>query len=122
VQVFNDWLAVPAYSQHLEEAVAFLQFLGSAENLNAYNAQFGSFPPRKDAWFGFVEDPIMQKLGQLMDQYGMGFADVRETAQFRDILVAEMDAYFADLQDLDTTMENIQTQYTEVLQDAGRIP
>lgn len=119
VQVFNDWLAIPAYSQNVEEATAFLQFLGSAENLNRYNADFGSFPPRKDAWTGFVEDPIMQQMGTLMDEYGKGFADVRETAQFRDMLVAEIDAYFADLQDLDTTMENIQGGYTQILEDAG---
>jgi hypothetical protein len=58
----------------------------------------------------------------LMDEYGMGFADVRETAQFRDILVAEIDAYFADLQDIDTALQNIQDNYTQVLQEAGRIP
>ncbi|MFO7537290.1 MAG: extracellular solute-binding protein [Chloroflexota bacterium] len=121
VQVFNDWLAIPAYSPHVTEATTFLQFLGSAENMNAYNAQFGSFPPRRDAWFGFVEDPIMQEMGALMDEYGQGFADVRETAQFRDILVAEIDAYFSDLQDVDTTLANIQQDYTAVLQNAGRI-
>jgi ABC-type glycerol-3-phosphate transport system substrate-binding protein len=122
VQVFNDWLAIPAYSQQIPEAVAFLQFLGSAENLNAYNEAFGSFPPRRDAWFGFVEDPVMQTMGNLMNEYGVGFADVRETAQFRDILVAEIDAYFADLQDVDTALQNIQDNYTQALEDAGRIP
>lgn len=121
VQVFNDWLAVPAYSENLDEAVAFLQFLGSAENLNTYNGQFGSFPPRRDAWFGYVEDPVMQEMGAMMDEYGVGFADIRETAQFRDILVAEIDAYFADLQDVDTALANIQTNYTDVLDAAGRI-
>lgn len=121
VQVFNDWLAVPSYTQHLDEAVAFLQFLGSAENLNRYNSDFGSFPPRRDAWFGYVEDPIMQQMGQLMDEYGVGFADIRETAQLRDILVAEIDAYFADLQDIDAALENIQNNYTDALRDAGRL-
>jgi hypothetical protein len=47
---------------------------------------------------------------------------VRETAQFRDILVAEIDAYFADLQDIDTALQNIQDNYAQVLADAGRIP
>lgn len=122
VQVFNDWLAVPAYSEHVDEAVAFLKFLGSAENLNAYNADFGSFPPREDGWFGFVaEDAVMQAMGELMADYGIGFADIRETAQFRDILMAEMPLYLDDAQDLDMTLNNIQTQYTEVLEEAGRI-
>ena len=120
-QVFNDWLAIPAYSENLDTAVAFLQFLGSADNLNAYNEQFGSFPPRQDAWFGYVDDPIMQEMGQIMSDYGVGFADIRETAQLRDILVAEIDAYFSGLQDVDTALDNINTQYEDVLRDAGRI-
>jgi multiple sugar transport system substrate-binding protein len=121
VQVFNDWLAIPEYSQNKEAAVAFLQFLGSAENLNAYNEQFGSFPPRQDAWTGYVDNPVMQQMAEYMNEYGVGFADVRETAQLRDILVAEIDAYFADLQDVDTTLENIQTNYENVLREAGRL-
>jgi multiple sugar transport system substrate-binding protein len=123
VQVFNDWLAIPAYSKHIPEAVEFLKFLGSAENLNTYNSHFGSFPPRKDAWFGYVEkDTVMKKMGELMSQYGVGFADIRETAQFRDVLMAEMPLYFTDAQDLDTTLKNIQEKYTQILRDAGRLP
>lgn len=123
VQVFNDWLAIPAYSKHIPEAVEFLKFLGSAENLNTYNSHFGSFPPRKDAWFGYVEkDIVMKKMGELMGQYGVGFADIRETAQFRDVLMAEMPLYFSDAQDLDTTLKNIQEKYTQILRDAGRLP
>jgi multiple sugar transport system substrate-binding protein len=121
-QVFNDWLAVANYSKHVAEAAEFLKFLGSADNLFRYNQDFGSFPPRKDAWKGYVTDSeLMQTLGSLMDQYGVGFADVRETARFREILQKEMSAYFTDLQDLDTTLANIQQQYTQVLRDAGRI-
>ncbi len=123
VQVFNDWLAIPAYSKHIPEAVEFLKFLGSAQNLNTYNSHFGSFPPRKDAWFGYVEqDAVMKKMGELMGQYGVGFADIRETAQFRDVLMAEMPLYFSDAQSLDTTLQNIQEKYTQILRDAGRLP
>ena len=56
-----------------------------------------------------------------MSKYGVGFADIRQTAQFREILQREMPAYFTDLQDLDTTLTNIQTEYAQVLQDAGLI-
>jgi len=123
VTVFNDWLGVPSYSKHVKEAAEFLKFLGSAENLNSYNAAFGSFPPRKDAWTGFVEqDPVMQKMGALMADYGFPFADVRASAQLRDILHAEVTLYLRDEQDLDTTVENIQTRYTDALREAGRIP
>jgi len=122
VQVFNDWLAIPAYSKHIAEAADFLKYLGSADNQNRYNSDFGSFPPRKDAWTGYVaNDKIMQKLGDLMIKYGMGFADIRESAKLREILQKEMPAYFTDTQDLDTTLKNIQDQYTQVLKDAKRI-
>ena len=122
VQVFNDWLAVPAYSKNIELAADFLKLLGTAENLNHYNADFGSFPPRQDAWTGYVaDDPVMVQLSGLMNQYGIGFADIRETAQFREILIREMPAFFTDTQDIDTTLQNIQTDYTQVLQDAGII-
>jgi hypothetical protein len=33
-----------------------------------------------------------------------------------------MSAYFTDQQDLDTTLKNIQEQYTQVLREAGRLP
>jgi len=121
VQVFNDWLAVPSYSKHIDTAAEFLKFLGSAENQNKYNADFGSFPPRKDAWTGYVADPVMQKMGGLMDKYGVGFADIRESAKLREVLQKEMPAYFTDQQNLDTTISNIQKQYTQVLTDAKRI-
>jgi ABC-type glycerol-3-phosphate transport system substrate-binding protein len=122
VQVFNDWLAVPNYSKNIAVAAEFLKFLGNAENQNAYNKDFGSFPPRKDAWTGFVaNDAVMQKMGALMEQYGVGFADIRESAKLREILQKEMPAYFTDQQDLDTTISNIQQQYTQVLKDAKMI-
>ena len=82
VQVFNDWLAVPNYSKNVAMAAEFLKFLGSAANQNRYNSDFGSFPPRKDAWTGYVaSDAVMQKMGALMDKYGMGFADMRRVGQ-----------------------------------------
>jgi len=68
------------------------------------------------------KDTVMKKMGELMSQYGVGFADIRETAQFRDVLMAEMPLYFTDAQDLDTTLKNIQEKYTQILRDAGRLP
>ena len=121
-QVFNDWLAVPAYSKNQETAAAFLKFLGSADNQFAYNKGFGSFPPRQDAWKDYVTDStLMKTLGQLMADHGMGFGDIRQTAKVREILVKELGAFFTDVQDIDTTLQNIQKEYTQVLQDAEMI-
>jgi multiple sugar transport system substrate-binding protein len=121
MQTFTDWLAVPAYSKHIPEAVEFLKFLGNKENQHTYNEQIGSFPPRKDSWYGYVENPVMKNIGDLMLQHGRGFSDIRETAQFREVLMSEMPLYFTDKQDLETTLKNIQQKYTQVLEDAGRI-
>ncbi len=121
-QVFNDWLAVPAYSKNQTLAADFLKFLGTADNMFTYNEGFGSFPPRKDAWHGYVTDSaLMKNLGQLMADYGVGFADIRETAKFREILIKELGAFFTDVQDIETTLQNIQKDYTQVLQDAKMI-
>jgi ABC-type glycerol-3-phosphate transport system substrate-binding protein len=121
IQVFNDWLAVPAYSKNQEMAANLLKVLGSAENMNRYNELSGTIPPRSDAWTGYMEDPIMKQLAELTKQYGIGFADVRETAQFRDILERELAAFMSDTQDIDTTLANIQNDYTNVLSQAGMI-
>jgi multiple sugar transport system substrate-binding protein len=122
VQVFNDWLAIPAYTKNLDASVEFLKFLGSAENEYRYNKDFGSFPPRQDAWVGYVtSDPIMLQLAQLMQQYGVGFSDIRESAKLVHILQTEMPAYFTDAESLDTAIDNIQSQYVAALRQAGRI-
>jgi multiple sugar transport system substrate-binding protein len=121
VPLFNDWLAVASYSPHVAEAADFLKFLGSPENQNHYNADFGALPPRRDAWTGYMGDPVMQKMSALVDQYGVSFVDVRESAQLHKILLKELPAYFTDAQSLDKTISNIQSAYTQVLRDAGRI-
>lgn len=118
VQVFTDWLGIPQYTKQPELAVDFLKLLGSKDNQAKYNDLFGSFSPRKDAT---IENPIMQKQADLMAEYGRAFADVRVAPKLQEILQAELPLYFQDNQDLDTTLANIQTQYTQALKDAGRL-
>jgi multiple sugar transport system substrate-binding protein len=119
VPVFTDWLGVAGYSPHIGEAVDFLKFLGSAENLNRFNGDAGFIPPRQDAWTGYMTDPVMQQVGQLVAQSGVSFSDVRESDKLRTILSKQMSAYFTDAQSLDTTLASIQQQYITVLRDAG---
>jgi hypothetical protein len=59
----------------------------------------------------------MQRVGELMDKYGIGFADFREPARLQEIVQKELPAYFTDEQDLETTLMNIQTQYTRALEE-----
>jgi ABC-type glycerol-3-phosphate transport system substrate-binding protein len=118
VQVFTDWLGVPSYTKQPALAVEFLKLLGNKENQAEYNAIFGSFSPRKDAT---IESPIMQKQADLMNQYGRAFADVRVAARLSEILQAELPLFLQDNQDIDTTLNNIQEQYTQALQDAGKL-
>lgn len=118
VQVFTDWLGVPQYTKQPELAVDFLKLLGSKENQAKYNELFGSFSPRKDAT---IDSPIMQQQADLMAQYGRAFADVRLAPKLQEILQAELPLYLQDTQDIDTTLKNIQDQYTQALKDAGRL-
>jgi ABC-type glycerol-3-phosphate transport system substrate-binding protein len=118
VQIFTDWLGVPQYTENPDLAVEFLQLLGSQENQAKYNAIFGSFSPRKDAT---IENPVMQKQAEMMAEYGRTFADVRSAAKLSEILQAELPLYFQDIQDLDTTVQNIQDRYTQALKDDGKL-
>ncbi len=118
VQVFTDWLGVPAYTKQPELAVEFLKVLGSQQNQATYNDIFGSFSPRKDAT---IDSPIMQQQAKLMNEYGRAFADVRAAAKLSEILQAQLPLYLQDAQDIDTTVQNIQDEYTQALKDAGKL-
>lgn len=118
VQVFTDWLGIPAYTKQPELAVEFLKLLGNQQNQAKYNELFGSFSPRNDA---AIESPVMQQQADLMNQYGRAFADVRAAAKLSEILQAQLPLYLQDSQDIDTTVQNIQTEYTQALKDAGKL-
>ncbi|HUI89040.1 MAG TPA: hypothetical protein VLX61_09970 [Anaerolineales bacterium] len=119
--VFQDWLGIPAYSKNVALAADFLKMLGSADNQFTYNKGFGSFPPRKDAWHDYTDTTLMKNIGNIMDQYGVAFSDVRDTAKLVTILQKEMPAYFTDQEDLATAVANIDQQYTQALKDDGWI-
>jgi len=118
VPVLNQWLGIPEYTVHEKEAVALLKILGSAEALNAYNANFKTIPPRRDAWNGFMEADVMQDMGRLTEEYGQGVLIAQAGVIARNILVTEVNAYFKDEQDIDTTLENMQQRYEQAILDA----
>ncbi len=118
VTIFTDWLAVPQYTKHPELAVEFLKLLGNKENQTKYNELFGSFSPRKDAT---ISSPVMQRQVELMDRYGVAWSDIRVAPRLQEIIQAELPLYLQGTQDLETTVQNLQNRYTQVLQDAGRL-
>lgn len=118
VTVFTDWLGIPAYTKNPELAVEFLKLLGSKENQAKYNQIFGSFSPRKDAE---ISNEIMKQQADIMAQYGKPFSDVRVASKLQEILQAQLPQVMQGTQDVDTTLQNIQQEYTQALKDAGRI-
>ncbi len=72
-----------------------------------------------------VRGAVKKGIGEALDilkgfkEFDSGIASmVDDTSRLVD---QKFDAYFADLQDIDTTMENIQNNYTDALRDAGRL-
>lgn len=119
---FVDWWAVPAYSPNVEMAAEFLKFVFSKDNLYTYNEHFGLIPARVDAQTGFVlENPVVARQAELAAQYSFGYAGILEPSKLRDILQKELGAYLTDQQDKETTLANIQEEYTQVLMDGGYI-
>ena len=79
-------------------------------------------PARTDAQVGYVQDnPVMKREAELASQYSYGFAGILEPTKLQEILQKELGAFLTDQQDLETTLANIQEQYTQVLKDAGYI-
>ncbi len=117
---FVDWWAVPAYSPNVELAAEFMKFVFNKDNNHRYNETMNLIPARSDAHFGYVSDnPVLQREAELAAEHGYGFAGILEPTQLQSILQTEIGLYLTDQQDLDTTLQNVQDQYTEVLQDAG---
>lgn len=117
---FVDWWAVPAYSPNVEMAAEFLKFVFNQENNFRYNETMNLIPARSDAHTGYVaENPVLQREAELAAEFGYGYAGILEPTQLQSILQTELGLYLTDQQDKETTLHNIQDQYTQVLQDAG---
>ncbi|MBN1312713.1 MAG: extracellular solute-binding protein [Anaerolineae bacterium] len=119
---FVDWWAVPAYSPNVDMAAEFMKFVFSKDNNHKYNETMNLIPARSDAHTGYVvENPVLQREAELAAEYSYGFAGILEPTKLQDILQRELGAYLTDQQDKETTLKNIQEQYTQVLVDAGYI-
>ncbi|MBP1704017.1 MAG: hypothetical protein H6Q38_3124, partial [Chloroflexi bacterium] len=57
----------------------------------------------------------------LAAEYSYGYAGILEPTKLQEILQKELGAFLTDQQDLETTLANLQEQYTQVLTDGGYI-
>jgi multiple sugar transport system substrate-binding protein len=119
---FVDWWSVPAYSKNTEMAAEFLKFVFNKDNNYKYNQTMNLIPARSDAMTGFVEEsPVLKREAELAAQYSYGYAGILEPTKLQEILQKELGAFLTDQQDLETTLANIQEQYTQALTDSGYI-
>ncbi len=120
IQVFIDWLSVPAYVKNPELAVEFLKFIGSKDNAIALKQVAGFTPTRQDAWEEIkATDPVWAKLLDLTVEYGRAFADIRASAELRPLIFEQMTLFLTDQQSLEDTQQALKEEYDIILEEAG---
>ncbi len=120
IQVFIDWLSVPAYVDDPALAVEFLKFIGSQENAIALKDVAGFTPVRQDAWDQIkATDPVWAKLLDLTVEYGRSFSDIRASAELRPLIFEQMTLFLTDQQSLETTQQLMKEEYDAILEANG---
>lgn len=119
IQVFTDWLSVPAYVKDKELATEFLKFIGSRENAVALSQVAGFTPVRHDAWDEIRSDPVWDKMLDMAVDYGRAFSDIRASAELRPLLVEQVSMYLSDQQSLEDTQQFLKEEYDSILEDSG---
>jgi multiple sugar transport system substrate-binding protein len=120
VQVFIDWLSVPAYVDDPELAVEFLKFIGSTEYAIELNNVAGFTPTRQDAWEAIqASNPVWANLLDLAVEYGRSFSDIRASAELRPLIVEQVTLYLTDQQSLEDTQRMLKEEYDLILEENG---
>jgi ABC-type glycerol-3-phosphate transport system substrate-binding protein len=121
VQVFIDWLSVPAYvpEEKLPIITEFLKFIVNQENSLAMSTRLGFTPTRQDAWDAVRENPIWDEIIGLTVEYGRSFSDIRASAELRPLIVEQVTLYLTDQQSLEDTMTFLKEEYDAILEDNG---
>jgi ABC-type glycerol-3-phosphate transport system substrate-binding protein len=120
VQVFIDWLSVPAYVEDPTLAVEFLKFIGSKENAIALTSVAGFTPARTDAWDELrATNPVWSRLLDVATEYGRSFSDIRASAELRPLIVEEVTLFLTDQQSLEDTQANLKAKYDAILEENG---
>jgi multiple sugar transport system substrate-binding protein len=122
IQVFTDWLSVPAYVEDPELAVEFLEFIGSRENAIALNSVAGFTPTRQDAWAEIrASSPVWSQMLDLAVESGRGFSDIRASAELRPLIVEQVTLFLSDQQSLADTQRFLKEEYDAILEDNGHL-
>ena len=120
IQVFTDWLSVPAYVEDPELAVEFLEFIGSRENALELNSVAGFTPTRQDAWAEIRSgSQVWSDMLDIAVDYGRSFSDIRASAELRPLIVEQVNLYLSDQQSLEDTQQFLKEEYDAVLEDNG---
>jgi multiple sugar transport system substrate-binding protein len=122
VLAFNDWLGVAQYSQNQALAADWLKAAFTKEANNKWNETMGLIPSRNDAQYGFVVDnPALKREAELASQYGVGFADIYDSAKLSTIMQEKLGKLVTGELSVDEVLAQIQTEYTQALKDDGVI-
>jgi len=119
IQVFTDWLSVPAYVEDVELATEFLKFITSRENAIALSQVAGFTPTRTDAWDELRADPVWSEMLDMAVDYGRAFSDIRASAELRPLIVEQVMLYMTDQQSLEDTQTFLKEEYDAILEDMG---
>ena len=118
VLAFNDWLAVPAYSENQKLAAEWLKMAFSKEANHKWNETMGLIPSRVDAMYGYVVDsPQLQREAELAADYGVGFAGIKEAAKLSTIMQDALGKLITGELTPGDVVSKIQDEYTSALSE-----
>lgn len=116
VLAFNDWLAVPEYSQNKELAAEWLKMAFSKEGNNKWNETMGLIPARNDSQYGYVtESAQLQREAELAAEYGVGFAGIKEAAKLSTIMQDALGKLITEELTVEEVNAKIQEEYSAAL-------
>lgn len=120
IQVYIDWLSVPAYAPNPELAAEFLKFICNQENAAELVNVAGFTPVRQDAWEDLrAANPVWDRLLDMAVEYGRAFSDIRASAELRPLIVEQATLYLTDQQSLDDTLMFLKEEYDAILEENG---
>jgi len=107
----TGWLGVPGTSENHEAAFEFIKYFAADDNLYEYNLHLGTIPPTVGSWWGIYSEGFYQDLTDIMVDESVGSIAITDYENLKNIFYLEVDKYIHGIQNLDTTIDNIQNSY-----------